>query len=1046
MEQFELAEEEDSILSSNTKFNKYERYEILDINSKNTSSNITIIRTKKNSNYCLTKIKNISYIYFVDIFAIILTISMAIAYAIIKSKYIVNYKYEDDDIYLKPKILEHKYSRITFNNGIVFVLTQVDPNDTAGGAIAFDKGYLNDEYKNKSGYLNLALTNLVYNLKYNKKGDAYGHLYNYLGKIKYLSDEDYSCFYFSILNNGFLKYLNYFSELLYLKKENKEKNETIDERLDNNYINDSLKKFPEINKEKNEDYLLEFLIYGYKDEKGNEILPQGTKDQLKRNIENNSELIEEIKEIMKGLLNTPSNIRVMLFSHHKPSILRKTLLKYFKILFQEKKENQNKKKNNENNIKDFNTSKIIYYVIDDDEINYIKINYYINNINISDEQQFNIDVKYFNYIKHILQETKNGSLYKELNDNALNISVKSISSNIRTILKNKIIFSIKIELNRKSYSYIKIIIEKVYNYIQKIKNYIQNLNYEDKRVTDIFQIFKQDFTFIVDEDDEEDFAIKTKKLFYLDNKYYFLKDDWFPNYFTKNIHRIRKYFEQLTVNNSVIILGINNYTKNTFNLTDINYIFDNNIKKTNYSNLTYTINDLSDLNLTINENDTLTFNYTGNIYISNNSNETIIDFDDEDEYRFFENPTEKICNSSSDTYRFFLFKDSSFKVPKVFMTLYIFHPFLRPNLSEDENHNLYFQLMLYVSYLKDEINNELADAIRAGSKIKADFFENYIYIDIYSFNDNIHKIIEKIAEIISNSNNKIPNNYDIYRDYALELLKSKKKNFDNKIIVKCYELIYDDLPLYNYFDFPIDKFKDKQIKFDSTLFASIIQAYIYGYYSTEETENICEIFNKYTNDNFKQALIISNLTKGNINKENFVSKLINRTEIIGNITDTSYQKEMKNKSYFFKKMSNYTFKYHVYAYIIEDIFDNIDSKITIEKASQKYIHLKIKCEQSINCTVENIRNLIIKEMNNSHLNDSVDLIGDRFFYYLRNTQNRVADKHDTLRTAAIQKAIEHLYETSYANDTKEYFDISFDEFKKEISDLNNMYPNFIMLK
>ena len=95
-----------------------------------------------------------------------------------------------------------------------------------------------------------------------------------------------------------------------------------------------------------------------------------------------------------------------------------------------------------------------------------------------------------------------------------------------------------------------------------------------------------------------------------------------------------------------------------------------------------------------------------------------------------------------------------------------------------------------------------------------------------------------------------------------------------------------------------------------------------------------------------------------------MSKLINRTEINDNIIDTSYQKEMKNKSYFFKRMSNYTFKYHVYAYIIEDIFDNIDSNITIEKASQKYIHLKIKCEQSINCTEENIRNLIIKEMNN----------------------------------------------------------------------------------
>ena len=85
------------------------------------------------------------------------------------------------------------------------------------------------------GHLNLALTNLIYDLKFNNTNitsNSSQHLYNYLGKIKYSVDEDYSCFYFSILNNDFLEYLKYVSELLYLKDN--------DRRLDNNNIIESL--------------------------------------------------------------------------------------------------------------------------------------------------------------------------------------------------------------------------------------------------------------------------------------------------------------------------------------------------------------------------------------------------------------------------------------------------------------------------------------------------------------------------------------------------------------------------------------------------------------------------------------------------------------------------------------------------------------------------------------------------------------------------------------------------------------------------------------
>ena len=150
-----------------------------------------------------TKLPYICYVFFFEIFLFIITL---VAYLIVISTYKENYTL-NDNIYLKPKISEHNYSSITFDNNIKIILTQVNYNDTAGGAISFDKGYLDNEYK--PGFLNLALLSLINNLT-NDKNEIRYKLKNYMGTLDYSLDEYYSTFSFTILNNGFFDYLKYY--------------------------------------------------------------------------------------------------------------------------------------------------------------------------------------------------------------------------------------------------------------------------------------------------------------------------------------------------------------------------------------------------------------------------------------------------------------------------------------------------------------------------------------------------------------------------------------------------------------------------------------------------------------------------------------------------------------------------------------------------------------------------------------------------------------------------------------------------------------------
>ena len=271
-----------------------------------------------------------------------------------------------------------------------------------------------------------------------------------MGDITHAQEEFYSSVYFTILNYGFQKYLSNFKDYKFY-------NETT-------FINDTeriLSRMPQnfSGVEQKEKYLIEYLVYDIKDEDGKDI----NRQRLQKKVN-----YTKIKEIMAELF-IPKKVKLIFFTHYKMSFTKKLILRYLHDL------TTNNQILNETEIKyeNINTNKIIFHNIKENENNYIKIIYFIKNENASLNQLYK-DSGYFNYLKYILNETNENSLYYILthpNDNETDINIKSLFCNFDVVLKNRIKFSIVIGLNHYSYHYIKEIIEIVYTYMEKKSTY-----------------------------------------------------------------------------------------------------------------------------------------------------------------------------------------------------------------------------------------------------------------------------------------------------------------------------------------------------------------------------------------------------------------------------------------------------------------------------------------------------------------------------------------------------------------------------------------------
>ena len=992
----------------------------------------------QNDNYRNKKKEKFPLVLYVFVFSLLLLIAfviLLIVFAITKKEnYEVHY-----EPYLKPDISNHNYTRINFINGLELLITQVDENDTSGGSISFDTGYLDAKYK--PGYLKLAFLSLIYDDKSKKKD-----LDDYNGKFEYSVDEFYSTFYFKILNAGFFKYLKIFSNLTYLEENDERlKEDHIKSKID---ILESTLKKEENNPKKRENHLLQYLIYGYKI-KEEEILPQGNKEII-NNIDYN-----EIRNIMKELVNNPSKIKIVLTSHFKVSLVKKSFLNYFKIIIN--KERKEEHSQNAYNINDFIKQKSIYYNISKYEKNFIKINYFIDDKN-NNYSKLYIDSGYFNYLKYILDETYEESLYYMLREI---YNITSLSCDYEVILKSKIKFSITLYLNDYSYDSINIIINKVYEYIHNITKYINSLDYEDLKASELYKIVSQNFTFT--EDSHDCFEINKKRaiqLFFKNEKIYFLRDVWLPGNFLKNLNYLKEYTNQLTPNNSVIIFGFNSDTLNKINIP---YLTE--FQKTKYFSLNYSCFDLDiDFEKKFNYDEPYKVNNHKNIYISNYTSESNLDCDPEDEEKYFTEKPKSI--SKTGLKEFFFKKDTSFHLPKVYIILYFFHPYLRAQSPAGDNDyfrdSKFFQIILHLTYLKREINFKLADAIRAGNIILFNFNQNLFYIDIFAFSDVAEMISKVIKEIIeSYSEEIIKQKFEIYREIALK----DYLNFNSvDILIKLRFDFYQNLtktidkpPIYNYYTFPLNEFKSRDVGkiLNDYINSFIIQGFIYGYYTEEQAINLCSNFYISKEENFQQALNYANLNNVGLDSNNFIEWIKEKNKLTQDIEVEKKDDKYTDYNYYrFMRFSEYTIENRIMSKLFSLIFNNNDNYknnnfiigSSIFSQNQIYAQFTLSKNLSKEEFKDNIKGIII---NNANIyTEAVDVIGDRFYYILSSQIQNFKSRREDMRNSAISSLDSNFYDGEKFIKLNDIKQMKYDEFCDKIKEYFKeiKYVNFINKK
>ena len=232
----------------------------------------------------------------------------------------------------------------------------------------------------------------------------------------------------------------------------------------------------------------------------------------------------------------------------------------------------------------------------------------------------------------------------------------------------------------------------------------------------------------------------------------------------------------------------------------------------------YTINDLSKIfeNKTLILKDNINFTYYNNNYISIYDDNSKLDYDPKDINIYKDQTSEEIGNYHSIRVTYFK-RDTSFRIPKVFIIINIFHPYMRPQGNENFNNERFFEVMLYMAYIQREINLKLADAIRAKNTFYISFNQNLFYISIFAYSDVAKLILDNIKDIVlnksafSSNENIFLKNYKIYKEASLEdFLDFSTVSEDTKIRMAFYENLSNEnetVGIYNYYKFPSYEYK-----------------------------------------------------------------------------------------------------------------------------------------------------------------------------------------------------------------------------------------------
>ena len=943
-----------------------------------------------------------------------------------------------------PGILNNRaYQKYVFDNGLEVMLIHDKDFDRDGGAIVIEKGYLEP---NEEGLATFS-TNLLSTLNFGDL-DNITILDYYFGKFKYGTAENFINFRFDILNNGFKKFLRDFSSIL-----------NFDMNINESLFNTSKKRvIEEIQSEYNtkkryvdyrQKHLLEYLVYGFKNESNGDILPEGNIDIIS-NIN-----ITYISNYIKNFID-PSKIKIVLFSKYKFTISSKYMKNYFKYLTNMESFSDKININTKKEKKVFNTSQIFYIKENYYGLNYINIIYYIDKIGNENYSELNHKLRYLYYIENFFKKLKNGTLYSSYKSR-----IKSIYVDIpEVVLKSRIKFSIYIYLN--SLEKVNDIIYGTYQYMNKIVSELIEKGIQFDRYQEISNLCINNGTLSEKSFDTIELAVNNAiRLIETGDR---IKDffDWYcvPSIEDNNITEMIPYLRQLTPNNSVVILAIRDKDRQKLTCNNESEFYQNceyfkndfNFEKTSYYDVEY-IRDSFDsalIDKSLNEDkDKNNFNitYEKNKYMST-YNDIIFSDGEEKDIKLVD------YNYSNTLNRFYFKKNSNFKVPRVLIKFNLYHPYLRPNnTNKNDTKCNYFLLLEMFSAIKRKINEELSDAILAYAQI--DFYqsENHLDILVFCFSDQAYNITQVIKKAINDtdwSSSDFFTNNEIYKNEAFD----DYLIFDNSDIFSISRTYFNcELKhnLYNIYEFSLYDFENNHYKKcidnaknnanifkDLTTF--IIDIYIYGYYEEDKAFQIYNLFNYKNNNSFTNILDEVNILIESDNYTNWAKEIIN---FIGEKSVTINGSIFNKNDY-----GNFGISYRIFddktslnisifKTIIDRINKNIDSFLISNDMFKykNYIFELVFYDENLESIIPN-EDLVKDEWNKLTINyesllGDVDIIGNRLYYLIKNFI-LIQDKK---QTSLYEKGISEINDYDYKGTVIDPYNI-IDEYKRIYKDVN----------
>lgn len=360
------------------------------------------------------------------------------------------------------------------------------------------------------------------------------------------------------------------------------------------------------------------------------------------------------------------------------------------------------------------------------------------------------------------------------------------------------------------------------------------------------------------------------------------------------------------------------------------------------------------------------------------------------------------------------------------------------------------------SGIKRKVREALANAIRAGNQISFGQDEEYLYINIFCYEDVAYEITKTIKNIIFDTkwestdfifNNEIYKN-EVFDDY----FRFDKFYVEN--IAQYYLYCKLKNNIYNKYEFYPEEFERNDYAScleDFTfeyLTSFIVNGYIYGYYTKEDAQKIYKLFETNYEALYYQDILI---TVGNrILPENFIN-WIKQVNKLNESDKVHINEKVYNKS---EEMLNYGVCYIKTEVKPLDIyiFNSILQRVSL---GQYFIYYRMTIvgdiyfellfyDPDISSEIPN-DTLIESEWNTAlsnfdEFNKDVDNIGNRYYYVKKNLISSLIDTQTSLSNTAQYEFREYFYEGSTMDPKKiidDYYD-NYDDYQK----LDKLIENF----